>query len=95
MPPKDPIRVGDLIGQGRLGALTQEARRRRDVADRVRSLLPPEEAAHVVGASTTADGELVLALDSAVWAARVRYRVRELGTRRVRIKVVPRGARVD
>lgn len=87
---KDPTAVADLMARGRLGALAREAERRRGVADRVRAQLPPDEAAHLVGASTTDAGELVLVMDSAVWAARVRYRAEELGAKQLRVKVVPK-----
>ena len=87
---KDPESVAELIGRGRLGELAREAQRRRGVADRVRSLLPPEEAEHVVGATTTEQGELVLVMDSPVWAARVRYRAEELGAKQLRVKVIPK-----
>jgi len=53
--------------------------------------LPPEEAEHLVSASTSAAGELVLVMDSAVWAARVRYRGAELGAERLKVRVVPEG----
>jgi hypothetical protein len=89
---KDPMSVAELIGRGRLGTLAREAERRRGVADRVRRLLPPEEAEHLVGASTTEQGELVLVMDSPVWAARVRYRAEELGAKQLRVKVVPKKA---
>jgi len=58
---------------------------------RVRNLLPAEEGAHVVSASTNEAGELVLVMDSPSWAARVRYCVAGLPTTNVRIKVQPRG----
>jgi hypothetical protein len=86
---KDPARLGDLLGAGRLGRLTKEAERRRALADRVRALLPSEEAEHVVSASMTAEGQLVLVMDSAAWAARVRYRAERLGVTELRVKVSP------
>ena len=58
---------------------------------RVRNLLPAEEGAHVVSASTNEAGELVLVMDTPSWAARVRYCVAGLPTTNVRIKVQPRG----
>jgi hypothetical protein len=87
---KEPTAVADLMSRGRLGDLAREAQRRRAVADRVRAQLPPEEAEHLVGASTTETGELVLVMDSPVWAARVRYRAEELGAKQLRVKVVPK-----
>jgi hypothetical protein len=58
---------------------------------RVRSLLPAEEAAHLVSASTSETGELVLVMDTPTWAARVRYCVAALPNADVRIRVLPRG----
>jgi len=58
---------------------------------RVRSLLPAEEAAHVVSATTNEAGELVLVMDAPSWAARVRYCLRDLPSSEVKIRVLPRG----
>ena len=58
---------------------------------RVRTLLPAEEAAHVVSAATNEAGELVLVMDTPSWAARVRYCLRALPSTEVRIRVFPRG----
>ena len=58
---------------------------------RVRKLLPAEEAAHVVSATTNEAGELVLVMDAPSWAARVRYCLRELPAANVKIRVSPRG----
>lgn len=57
----------------------------------IRRLLPPEEAQHLVNAATNAAGELVLVMDTPVWAARMRYCVGALPNKRVRIMVIPRG----
>ncbi len=48
----------------------------------MRKLLPAEEAAHVVSASTNEAGELVLVMDTPSWAARVRYCVARVTERR-------------
>jgi hypothetical protein len=87
---KAPASMADLMSTGRLGQLTQEAERRRGITARVRAQLPPEEADHLVSASTNEKGELVLVMDAPVWAARVRYRAEELGAQQLRVKVVPR-----
>lgn len=58
---------------------------------RVRSLLPAEEAAHVVSAATNAAGELVLVMDTPGWAARVRYCLKALPAAAVKVRVLPRG----
>lgn len=57
---------------------------------RIRKLLPAEEAAHVVSASTNDAGELVLVMDTPSWAARVRYCLAGLPSADVKIRVVPR-----
>ena len=57
----------------------------------VRGLLPAEERAHLVSASTNAAGELVLVMDTPSWAARVRYCVGSLPNRAVKVRVLPGG----
>jgi len=57
----------------------------------VRELLPAEEAAHVISATTNEAGELVLVMDAPSWAARVRYCLRTLPNAEVKIRVLPRG----
>ncbi|HEX7080729.1 MAG TPA: DciA family protein [Gammaproteobacteria bacterium] len=89
MPPSSPKRLADLLSTGRLLGLRQEAERRRATTDAVRARLPEDEAAHVVSATTNEAGELVVVMDSPVWAAKVRYRAAELGTERLRVRVVP------
>ncbi len=91
MTEKSPRRLADVLASGRLAALGREAEARRATADRIRALLPADEAEHLVSASTNAAGELVLVMDSAVWAARVRYRGPELGFARLRVRVLPEG----
>ena len=87
---KDPRSLADLLHSGNLGELAAEAQRRRGLTDRVRALLPADEAAHLVSASTDSEGELVLVMDASVWAARVRYRAESLGRDRIKVKVIPR-----
>ncbi len=89
MTDKSPRKLAEVLAGGRLAALGREAEQRRSTTERIRALLPPDEASHLVGASEGADGELVLVMDSAVWAARVRYRGAELGAARLRVKVAP------
>jgi hypothetical protein len=86
-----PNALADLLSRGDLKFLADEARRREALTARVRALLPPEEAAHLVSAGATADNELTLVMDSPAWAARVRYRAEELGAERVRVRVLPPG----
>jgi len=85
-----PRKLAEILGTGRLARLGREAERRRATTERVRAQLPPDEAEHLVSASDGEDGELVLVMDSALWAARVRYRAAELGVARLRVRVLPR-----
>jgi hypothetical protein len=88
---KEPRRLAELLTSGPLASLTREAERRRLETVEIRKLLPPDEATHLVSATTNDAGELVLVMDSPSWAARIRYCLGTLPTQNVRIKVVPRG----
>lgn len=90
MATKDPQALADLLRAGPLGELAAEAQRRRGLTERIRALLPADEAAHLVSASTDSEGELVLVMDASAWAARVRYRAKQLGRDRIMVKVLPR-----
>ncbi len=70
---RDPRSLSELLTHGNLGSLAAEARRRSELADRIRTVLPPEDAEHLVSAGINDAGELVIAMDSPAWAARVRY----------------------
>lgn len=83
--------MSELLRAGPLASLLREAERRRTETARVRELLPTEEAAHVVSATTNEAGELVLIMDTPAWAARARYAVSTLPHARVKIRVLPRG----
>ena len=85
--------LAELLNTGNLGRLTDESRRRRDLADEIRRRLPAKEAAHLVAANTDDNGRLVLVMDAPVWAARVRYMARELGEDRVKVRTLPPAAR--
>ncbi len=87
-----PRSLAELLKTGRLADLAAEARRREGLTERIRRLLPAAEAAHLVAANTSDSGELVLTMDSSVWAARVRYRAEDLGAERLRVRVLPQGA---
>jgi hypothetical protein len=84
--------LADLLQSGDIARLLAQAAERRKLVADIKALLPPEEAEHVVTASIDADGRLVLGVDSGAWAARVRYRVSELGRDSVQVRVVPRGS---
>jgi hypothetical protein len=85
-----PRSLAELLASGSLGQLSREAERRRAVTAQVRELLPPDEASHLVSAALNEAGDLVLVMDTPVWAARARYCTAGLPSERVRIKVVPR-----
>jgi len=87
----EPRHLSKLLTQGPLARVLREAERRRLETARIRSLLPAEEAAHLVSASTNEAGEWVLVMDTPSWAARARYCVAALPSGPVRIRVLPRG----
>ena len=87
----EPRHLSKLLETGPVERVLREAERRRMETARVRSLLPAEEAAHVVSAATNEAGELVLVMDTPSWAARVRYCLGRLPSADVKIRVLPRG----
>ena len=87
----EPRHLSELLGQGSVARILRESERRRTETTRIRSLLPAEEAAHLVSATTNESGELVLVMDTPSWAARVRYCVSALPCAAVKIRVLPRG----
>lgn len=89
MKPSGPTQLKALLGTGRVGALGAEARERGRFAERIRGLLPADEAAHLLTVGRDADGRLVLGMDSAAWASRVRFRHPELDGLPVTVRVVP------
>jgi len=92
MADRRPTSLADLLAGGKLARLGAEARRRRDLTERIRALLPVDAAPHLVTASTLSTGELVLTMDASVWAARVRYLADELGAEQLKVKVRPRAS---
>jgi hypothetical protein len=84
--------LAELLQSGDIKTLLSQAAERRRLVSEVKASLPPDEAEHVVSAGTDAGGRLLIGVDSATWAARVRYRVRELGRDDVQVRVVPRGS---
>lgn len=85
----DPRSLKEIMRTGHLARLVDQARQRLETTNRVRAMLPSDEAQHVVAASVGADGELTIVMDSAVWAARVRYRQEQLGAVSLRVRVAP------
>ena len=91
MRPEGPRSLGDLLLAGDLGRLRAEAERRRTLTREIRNLLPRTVARHVVGAHRDAQGRLVIAADSAAWAARLRFVADDAGLGQVIVRVAPRG----
>jgi hypothetical protein len=89
MPGKGPRTLSELLQSGDIAKLRDEAAARRALTSQIKALLPEDEASHLVRAGTDSDGSLVLTMDSAVWAAKVRFRAEALGSRRVRVRVRP------
>jgi hypothetical protein len=87
----EPRHLSELMTQGPVSRLMREAERRRMETARIRTLLPADEAAHLVSAATNEAGELVLVMDTPSWAARVRYCLGALPNPQVKIRVLPRG----
>jgi hypothetical protein len=89
-----PRRLGDLLQTGDISRLRTEAAERRELAVRVRSELPAAESEHVVSAHMDDEGRLVVGMDSAAWAARLRYSMAELLGRRLKVRVAVAGERI-
>jgi hypothetical protein len=86
-----PLSLGEILKEGEIARLTREAEDRRNLAEVVRARLPAAEAAHVVGAHFDARERLVVTVDSAAWAARIRFLAADSDRRRLRVCVAPRG----
>ena len=84
----ETLRLSRNITQARLA---DEAAARRRLADRVRAELPEADAQHVVSAFIDDSGHLVVGVDSAAWAARLRYSNASLLGKPVRVRVAAPG----
>tara|TARA_B100001142_G_scaffold224332_1_gene222460 strand:- start:177 stop:458 length:282 start_codon:yes stop_codon:yes gene_type:complete len=89
MATKSPKSIAELFKNGQLEKLALEAESQRNLTDRIRKMLPSEEAIHLVNVSTDKEGELILVMDSPAWAARVRYHAKILDRDHITVKVVP------
>lgn len=89
MTTKAPKPIAELFKKGQLEKLAMEAERQRSLTDRIRSMLPSEEADHLINVSIDEEDELVLVMDTPAWAARVRYSAKNLGRDRITVKVIP------
>jgi hypothetical protein len=90
-----PRSIGELLQSGDIARLRHEAQTRRELATKVRAELPRAEAGHVVSAHLDDQGRLVIGMDSAAWAAKLRYSLAELGGRQVRVRVAVPGGYQD
>lgn len=72
MPAGKPKLLGELLAGHSLSTIVERAAETDRLTRRVRAILPPETAAHVCGANLR-DDRLVVIVDRAVWAARVRF----------------------
>lgn len=74
----DPLKplLGELTGP--LARLARDAAASHKLTDQVRAALPENLRSHVLSA-VRRDADLVVIVDSAAWAARVRYAGRALG----------------
>jgi hypothetical protein len=87
-----PRSIGQLLRTGDISSLSDEAAARRELAGRVRSALPAEEAEHVVSAHVDETGRLVVGVDSPAWAARLRYSRTTLLEKDLKVRVTIPGA---
>jgi MoxR-like ATPase len=102
---RKPIAISELLAQGKakLERLKLGAEAASEVLAAVQRALPGDVAAHVWGASLSADAALTVVVDSGSWASRVRYVIPELVSAvesavgrpvaRTSIRVRPRAAR--
>jgi predicted nucleic acid-binding Zn ribbon protein len=89
---RGPRSIADVLQSSNISRLKATAIERRTLAGRVRSELARPEADHVVGAHIDDNGQLVISMDSAAWAARLRYTTPQLLGKTVRATVAARGA---
>jgi hypothetical protein len=95
---KEPQSLKDLLAGNDLARLVQRAHEASELDAQVRALLPEDLAAHVTGA-VLHDETVVILVDSAAWASRLRFHVTELvqslaprydgAVARIRVKVRP------
>ena len=89
MKSSNPQKLEQILRSGRLADLVDRANRRKETTHRIKSMLPDDEADHLVAASVDGSGTLTIVMDSSAWAAKVRYRQEQLGAVSLRVKVAP------
>jgi hypothetical protein len=72
-----PTLLGDLLTGSRLAELVSRARDVESLHKQIKDLLPRDIAAHITGASRSEE-TVVVFVDSAAWATRVRFEAPEL-----------------
>lgn len=72
MVPGRPKSLKDLLAGSSLSRIVEQAAETDVLTRRVQALLPPEVSPHVLGANLR-ERQLVVLVDAAVWAARVRF----------------------
>ncbi|MBH97109.1 MAG: hypothetical protein CMM56_01515 [Rhodospirillaceae bacterium] len=85
----NPKPIAESFKKGQLKELLINVEHQRSLTKSIKKTLPSELAKHLMNASINEKGELVLIMDSPVWAARVRYYTKVMGDRRVMIKTIP------
>jgi hypothetical protein len=86
-----PRSLNDLLQSGDFTRIRAEAEQRRALVARVRAELTEAESGHVVSARLDGDGCLVVGMDSAAWAARLRYERDSLLGAELKVRVVTPG----
>ena len=75
------VKLGELLTSGtgdKLERLVERSRNMGNLAQLLRSALPPDVAGHLLAANLREPGELVLICSSSSWAARLRYESEQL-----------------
>jgi len=88
---RSPRPLRELLQSGDIARIRTEAEGRRKLLKQVRAELPGETAGHVVSARLDPDGQLVIGVDSAAWAAKLRYERDSLLGRGLLVRVVAPG----
>ena len=87
MSSRGPRTIAEVLQSGDISALKATAAARRSLLVQVKAELEPTEADHVVSAHIDLAGSLVVSMDSAAWAARLRYQRNEVLGRNLKVRV--------
>ena len=91
MSSRGPRAIADVLQSGDISALKATVEERRSLLARVKAELDPAESGHVVSAHIDASGGIVVSMESAAWAARLRYQRTEVLGRSLKVRVGVRG----